>query len=342
MIAGSGVRVERAALGFDDPVTFAILADGRILVGEKAGTVWYVRPEGGAARSLGGLPAVHGRREAGLLDLVPVPVRGRRNDVLVAYARPYAFTESRTAVALASLDRASERFLETRIVFNQQDAHESAENYGGRIALEPGGTMLLALGDRGEAAAAADPGRTEGKVLRLRPDGSVPPGNPFFGQNAKEGLWTTGHADPAGLAVSATDGRVWLVERDEAGGDRLHRLLPGLAYQGVRKGSAGGVAATASPRQPPVRVFDPPVRPAGLAVVPAGPFGPWAGDLLLAARGAEELFRLRPEGTGAGEPRPLLARRYGPVRDVRAGPDGAIWFLAGRAGEGALYRMLPA
>ena len=70
----------------------------------------------------------------------------------------------------------------------------------------------------------------------------------------------------------------------------------------------------------------------------------WRGDIFVGALKFNLISRLdRPDDNGGdsitGEER-LFADVYGRVRDVREGPDGAIWFLTDED-EGALYRVTP-
>ena len=62
--------------------------------------------------------------------------------------------------------------------------------------------------------------------MRLRPDGSAPPDNPFVGEpGAIEGIWTFGHRNVQGAAIHPESGALWTVEHGPKGGDELN--LPG-------------------------------------------------------------------------------------------------------------------
>lgn len=70
---------------------------------------------------------------------------------------------------------------------------------GGRLAFGTDGMLYVTLGDEHEAAAAQNTGDVRGKILRYRPDGSVPPDNPFGPTNP---VWAYGLRNPFGIAVS--------------------------------------------------------------------------------------------------------------------------------------------
>lgn len=338
--------LERLGPRLEQPVALAFLGRGILLVGERAGRVRLVWPTG-EVRTLGGLPRVADRGEAGLFDLALLPSIGRSQDLLFSYARPYAFTESRMSVGRAGLDPFSERLSEMTIAFHQPDASEARSRFGGRMVPTSQRSFLLALGERGDREAPDDPGRITGKVLHWRPEGVPAAGSPFLGPNAQPGIWSLGHRDPAGMAIRPADGRLWLLERAEPG-TGLYRVLPGLLHGPARETSPPrapdpqSLPAKAAPRVGPVLAFRAEQRPATLAFVPASSrLAAWAGDLLVGFGRGSELRRYRPEGDRiAGEER-LALELPGPVADLRAGPDGRIWMLAGDR-EGAIWRLGPA
>jgi aldose sugar dehydrogenase len=53
------------------------------------------------------------------------------------------------------------------------------------------------------------------------------------------------------------------------------------------------------------------------------------------------IARVKISNGRASEAERLLEDKFGRIRDVRFGPDGAIWF-ATDDNEGAIYRIIPA
>jgi glucose/arabinose dehydrogenase len=92
----------------------------------------------------------------------------------------------------------------------------------------------------------------------------------------------------------------------------------------------------------PLHHWDPSIAPSGLAFYTGDLFAPWQGDLLVGALKDEMLLRLDldPLGAVVGEER-LLEGAIGRIRDVRTGPDGAVWLLTDEA-DGGLWRVTPA
>ena len=78
---------------------------------------------------------------------------------------------------------------------------------------------------------AQDLAASYGKVMRLRPDGSAPPDNPFVGEpGAIEGIWSFGHRNVQGAAIHPGSGALWTVEHGPKGGDELNLPGPGLNF----------------------------------------------------------------------------------------------------------------
>jgi glucose/arabinose dehydrogenase len=72
---------------------------------------------------------------------------------------------------------------------------------GGRLAFGIDGMLYVTLGDEHSASAAQDTGDVRGKILRYRPDGTVPSDNPFGATNP---VWAYGFRNPFGIAVSSS------------------------------------------------------------------------------------------------------------------------------------------
>jgi glucose/arabinose dehydrogenase len=91
----------------------------------------------------------------------------------------------------------------------------------------------------------------------------------------------------------------------------------------------------------PVHYWDPSIAPSGMMIYSGKLWPDWQGDIFVGALKFKLISRLdRESGNITGEER-LFKGEYGRVRDVREGPNGAIWFLTDED-EGALYRITPA
>jgi glucose/arabinose dehydrogenase len=92
----------------------------------------------------------------------------------------------------------------------------------GSLASDGKGALLVATGDAGNPAAAADPNSLAGKVLRIDAAGKPVTGNPVAGS----AVFATGLHSPGGLCGTADGSRLWVTDR--AGDkDAIYRLQPG-------------------------------------------------------------------------------------------------------------------
>jgi glucose/arabinose dehydrogenase len=186
-----------------------------------------------------------------------------------------------------------------------------------------------------------------GKIVRIRPDGSVPPDNPFVATpGAKPEIWSIGHRNVQAAAFDAS-GQLWEVEHGTNGGDELNRIEKGknygwadvgygLEYSGQR---LPGPTAKAGTEQP-VYYWDPVIAPSGAQFYSGDAFPAWKGSLFIGALKEKRLVRLTiANGRVTGEEH-LLADRGHRIRDVRQGPDGALYLVTDDQ-KGELWRIAP-
>lgn len=345
------VEATRFAGPFEHPwaVTFLTGPDGwtgDMLVTERPGRLWLLGGDG-SARAIGGVPRVFSSGQGGLLDVVAARDFAASGHVFLSYAEP-ADGGARTAVARARLDRAEGALQGLEVIFRMSPVVDSRHHFGSRIVEAEDGTLFITLGERGRRDLAQNLSTHLGKVVRIRPDGSVPSDNPFVGQDhALPEIWSYGHRNPQGAAL-APDGALWTVEHGARGGDEINLAESGNNY-GWPVISYGthytflpiGEGTEKEGMEQPVHYWDPSIAPSGLTVYDGDLFPEWRGDLLVGALKFQLISRLDLEnGAVVGEER-MFQDAFGRIRDVRTGPDGAIWFLTDEDG-GALYRVAPA
>ncbi|MEK7873471.1 MAG: PQQ-dependent sugar dehydrogenase, partial [Chloroflexota bacterium] len=207
---------------------------------------------------------------------------------------------------------------------------------GGRVKFGPDGKLYWTLGEAGNAALAQDISSLNGKILRLNPDGTVPADNPIPGSP----VYSYGHRNPQGLAWQPGTGRLYATEHGPSGGlqgccrDEVNLIEPGKNY-------GWPVIAGSQTREgmvsPVIQSGDTVTwAPGGAAFVTRGP---WAGSLLFTGLRGQALYRLTldprdPRNTLGLEA--LFEGRYGRLRDVAEGPDGALYVLtSNRDGRGS-------
>jgi glucose/arabinose dehydrogenase len=189
-----------------------------------------------------------------------------------------------------------------------------------------------------------------GKIVRIAPDGTVQTDNPFNGRpGARPEIWSYGHRNPQGLAMNPADGTLWEQEHGAMGGDEINVIAPGKNYgwpvvsYGVNyDGSKVGTGNTQAPGiTDPLWHWTPSIAPSGMAFYTGDLFPGWKGSLFNGALKFQLLSRLEiKDGRVAKEER-LLQGLNERIRDVRQGPDGALYLLTDND-AGRILRVSPA
>ena len=340
-------KVTAVAKGLEHPWGVELLPDGRFLVTERPGRLRIVGRDGRLSEPLTGVPEVYARGQGGLLDVALSP--GFAQDRLVYLS--FAERGSGGAGTAVARGRLSERGLEgTQVIWRQQPKVDGSYNHwGSRLVFRPDGTLFVTLGDRSvHSERAQDLSTTTGKIVRINADGSVPRDNPFVSRSgALPEIWSYGHRNVQAAALDAR-GELWTVEHGARGGDELNNPQPGKNYgwpvitYGVDYSGARIGIGTAQPgMEQPVYYWDPVIAPSGATFYSGTAFPDWRGDLLVGSLRPGALVRLRiANGRVTVEERYLdeLGER---IRDVREGPDGAIYLLTDSS-RGRLIRVEPA
>lgn len=336
------LTVETVATGLDEPWAIGFLPGGGVLVTLREGGL--VEITDGRARRIGGLPEVYASGQGGLLDLMVPRDFATSRALFLSYARPQPGGGAGTALARAELPEGAGQLRGLRDIFQMTGGNAGGRHFGSRIVEAPDGRLFLTIGDRGDDMAAQDLSRHNGSVLRIARDGSVPADNPFVGRaDAQPEIWSYGHRNPQGAALDA-QGRLWITEHGARGGDELNRIEPGVNYgwpvisygrhySGARIGEGQAKPGMAQP----AHYWDPSIAPSGLAIYSGRLWPEWRGHVFAGSLKFDMISRLDP-ARGFAEER-LEADETVRVRDVREGPDGAIWFLS--VGDGALCRIVP-
>ncbi|MEP9378452.1 PQQ-dependent sugar dehydrogenase [Aquabacter sp. CN5-332] len=345
--AGEQVRVTRFASGLENPWAIAFLPDGRLLVTERAGRMRVVSRDGRVYAPIQGIPRVHASGQGGLLDVALDPDFAQSRLVFFSYAEPRA-DGAGTAVARGRLSSDMTRLDDVTVIFRQMPSGTGNNHFGSRLIFARDGTLFVTLGDRYSLRdKAQDLSTTLGKVVRINKDGSIPADNPFRNtEGARPEIWSYGHRNVQAGAIDPRDGKLWTVEHGARGGDEvnipeagMNYGWPVITYGRDYSGAKIGEGTAKAGMEQPVFYWDPSIAPSGATFYDAALFSRWKGSLFVGALAGMSLVRLTVDGDKVtGEERLSLDKR---VRDVRQGPDGALW-LAIDADDGEILRVVPA
>jgi glucose/arabinose dehydrogenase len=375
--SATAFAVETVTSGLSTPWSLAFLPDGKMLVTEFHGTMRIVTKEG-VQSPVEGVPPVKVVAAQGLHDVVLDPNFARNRLIYFSYFAPpsgeapatwpseFAYDRvfnlsvaerRRVNIGMERVARAHLSEDETRLE-NVAVILEGAER---RLAFAPDGTLYASGADRfrfydsdlsgGRNGYETNPTIRKnfaGRISRINTDASLPKDNPFLADPlVPPDVYAFGIRDPEGIAIHPKTGELWEIEHGPAGGDELNIIRSGHDYgwpvisygrqYTTGKPVGTGAAAQAGMDQPRYYWF-PDVAPSGLMFYTGDRFPEWKGNLFVGSLRNKALIRLVLDGERVVGEEQLLSDRNQRIRDVRQGPDGAIYVLTG---DGALLRIVP-
>jgi glucose/arabinose dehydrogenase len=344
--SAGNLAVETVASGLANPWSLAFLPDGRMLVTERPGRLRIV---GGGKLSppLSGVPKVFASSQGGLHDVVLDRGFAQNQTIYFCFAEPHD-GGGRTSMARARL--AGDRLDDVKIIFRQEGPPSSGRHFGCRIVQTADNNLFLTMGDHGSyPKEAQNLANHIGKIVRIAPDGSVPKDNPFVGRaGAKPEIWTYGNRNVQGAALHPTTGKLWAHEHGPRGGDELNIIEKGKNYgwpvigYGIDYSGMKIHEATAKPgMEQPIKQWTPVIAPSGMAFYQGNLFPAWKVNVLIGGLATRILVRLTLDGEKVTGEERLLQDVRERIRDVRVGPDGAI-YLATDSSNGRILRVKPA
>ncbi|HEY5643856.1 MAG TPA: PQQ-dependent sugar dehydrogenase [Woeseiaceae bacterium] len=345
-VAQAAPRVETIADGLEFPWSIAFLPDGAMLVTERSGRLRIVRDGKLLPDAVAGVPEVLVGGQGGLLDVVLDPAFAENQTIYLSFSFG---TTARNATRVVSARFDGTSLSDLRVLFTASPFKKGMGHFGGRMAFLPDGTLLLTTGEGFDYRESAQSlGSHLGKTIRINPDGSVPLDNPFFSDDrALPEIFSYGHRNPQAILVSPADGSILQHEHGPRGGDELNRIVAGrnygwpvVTYGRDYSGARISPFETYPGMEPPLLHWTPSIAPAGMTLYDGALFPEWRGDLFVAALAERSIRRIDLDnGTIVGQE--VLFDDLGErMRDVRTGPDGALYVLTDST-DGRILRIVP-
>ena len=249
-----------------------------------------------------------------------------------------------------------------------EDVKILAEGAERRIVVAPDGKLLITGSDRffyyekdydgDEQDFTADPDlprNFSGRVLRINRDGSIPADNPWLSRpTVPPATFAHGLRDPEGAAINPATGELWVTDHGPQGGDEINIVRSGKDYgwPNVSYGTQYDVRRTDNRKnvpvgsgkasmpgvEEPVYWWIPDIAPSGMMFYTGNLFPDWRGNLFVGGMEPRVLVRLVLDKNEVVAEERLLADRKESIRDIRQGPDGAVYLLTR---GGSLVRVTP-
>lgn len=307
---------------------------GAALIAEREGKLKLWREGTAEAVDVAGVPMVAYGGQGGLGDVVAAPDFATSGMIYLSWAEPGEGDTRGAVVARAKLVSGDAPRLEgLNVIWRQFPKVTGRGHYSHRIAFSPDGKYLfIASGDRQKFTPAQDLSVNLGKIVRLLPDGTPAPGNPFADKgDVSAQIWSYGHRNVLGLAFSP-DGRLWDLEHGPAGGDELNLVKPGTNYGWPLVSNGDHYDGRPIPRHdtrpdlaPPAISWNPVIAPGNMIFYTGKAFPQWQGQALVAGLGSGGIVRVGIEGKAARELERIdLGTR---IREIEQAPDGTIYIL---------------
>jgi glucose/arabinose dehydrogenase len=345
--AAQDFTIRRIAGPFNHPWSIAFLPDGRLLVSERWGELKLVQPGDGEQKSVS-FPFPRPREDhAGLMEVALDPDFIVNRTIFVSYVHGERKAAT-VRLVKAKLNLETHELEEAKIIYESGSPAGGLEEFGGRIVFDKDGYLFMSLGDRYDRKRAQDRSDAHGSIIRLNRDGSIPKDNPFVGEpGIRPEIWSYGHRNPQGLEIDSATGTLWSTEHGPMGGDELNIIergknygWPTITYGTEYDGTPINHGRThADGMEQPVHYWVPSIAISSLAIYD-GPFKEWQGTAWVGGLAGQVLVRLKLNDRKVTGEQRFFKDKLGRIRDVRAGPDGFIYFSTDDP-QGEIYRLEP-
>ena len=325
-------QVETYADGFEIPWGMAFLPDNRMMVTDRIGDLWIVEKDGkDKVKVSGEIPNVRSKGQGGMLDVAVHPDFNTNSYIYLSYS-DYSENKSHTSLIRAKLVNNS--LVNSQIIFRPEEKFftKRSLHFGSRIIFDDKGFIFFCIGDRGDRDLAQNLDMPNGKMYRIRDDGTIPIDNPFYyTKGAIKSIWSYGHRNPQGLALHPSTRQLWEAEHGPRGGDEVNIILRGHNYGWpvitYGKNYSGTIISKLTHHEgmdQPVFHWTPSIAVCGIAFYKGSQFPEWKNNLLATSLKYERLHRVELDGMNMVKDE-IIFEAESRVRDVEVGPDGIIY-----------------
>lgn len=312
----------------------------RALISEKIGKLrWLINGKIDTV-SVRGLPATHiASGTGGFMDIALDPKYSENGWIYLGYSYTKGDIHDKDAPGMTKIIRGKikdHEWTDQQTLFEVPDSLMvmRGDRWGCRFLFDKAGYLYFTIGDMGKADASQDLSRATGKVYRIYPDGSIPKDNPFVNTpGALPAIFTYGNRNVEGIAQHPVTGDIWATEHGPRGGDELNILKKGANYgwpvitYGIDySGNIVSEKTAQKGMEQPVVQWTPSIAPCPAEFCTSPLFPKWKNNLMVGALAFEELRRLVIVNKKVTK-QEMIMKGYGRVRDLKFGPDGALYVV---------------
>ncbi|HEX8038690.1 MAG TPA: PQQ-dependent sugar dehydrogenase [Chryseosolibacter sp.] len=328
------------ASGISTPWGIEFVDAHRALISERSGGIRWMVDGKLDPEPVKGLPETYSQNTTGgYMDIALDPDFRKNGWVYLAFSQTYDNPADKNARGMTRIVRGKikgHQWMNEQTLFEVPDSLKipGGNRWGCRFLFDKKGYLYFTIGDMARAMDSQDPGKPSGKTYRIYPDGSIPKDNPFIAtKGALAAVYTIGNRNVQGMALHPVTGEIWATEHGPMGGDELNILKKGANYGwpivtfGVDYSGEIVSDKTAMPgMEPPILQWTPSIAVCPAEFVTGKLFSKWSGNLLVGALAFEEIRRLVIDKDKVTE-QEMILKGVGRVRDLKTGPDGALYVL---------------
>lgn len=326
-------QVETVVSGLTVPWSIVFTPDGRMIFTERPGRVRVFEQGRLRQEPLLTIPDVEAKGESGLMGLALHPDFAKNGFLYLAYAYD---SGDAIKVRVVRYRETAAGLVDRKLIIEDIPAEQF--HAGTRLRFGPDGKLYITTGDAGKRELAQQLNSLAGKTLRVNDDGTVPPDNPFVGQqNVRPEIWTYGHRNSQGLDWQPGTNLLFQTEHGPSGfdgpggGDEVNIVERGKNYGWPTIHHT----ATRDGMESPILEFTPAVAPSGAMFYRGAAFPKFTNNFFFGCLRGEAIIRVVLDGRRVISHERLLQGQYGRLRAIAEGPDGAIYFsTSNRDGRG--------
>ncbi|WP_215225539.1 PQQ-dependent sugar dehydrogenase [Echinicola shivajiensis] len=343
---------EWCARGLEVPWAIEFVNEHKALVSERNGKLtWLIDGEPDPEQIIG-LPKPHtGTSTGGYMDIALDPNYDQNGWIYLAYSQTNGDNAAEDALAMTKVVRGkikNHQWQNEETLFEVPDPLKvrKGNRWGCRFLFDQGGYLFFSIGDMARAEDSQDPSKATGKVFRIYPDGRIPEDNPFIKIDGALGaVYSLGNRNVQGISMHPETGEIWMTEHGPKGGDELNILKKGANYgwpvitYGIDyDGSIISDKTHQEGMEQPITYWTPSIAVCPAEFVVGELFPAWKNNLLVGALAFQEVRRIVLDNHKVVE-QELLIKGKGRVRDLKFGPDGALYIVTN--GPDKILRVVP-